>query len=78
MLWVHCRYCLPADMPELCRDFDKKKTYIYKPDGGCQGDGIFLLKDPSDLAKRTRSNAVVQGMPLVWFVALPSLACGVT
>ncbi|OXB76378.1 UNVERIFIED_CONTAM: hypothetical protein H355_006789 [Colinus virginianus] len=26
-----------------------KPTFIVKPDGGCQGDGIYLIKDPSDV-----------------------------
>ncbi|NWT18719.1 TTL11 polyglutamylase, partial [Vireo altiloquus] len=26
-----------------------KPTYIVKPDGGCQGDGIYLIKDPGDI-----------------------------
>uniref|UniRef100_H0VGB1 Tubulin polyglutamylase TTLL11 n=1 Tax=Cavia porcellus TaxID=10141 RepID=H0VGB1_CAVPO len=40
-----------------------KPTFIVKPDGGCQGDGIYLIKDPSDirLAGTLRSRpAVVQ------------------
>ncbi|XP_072208617.1 tubulin polyglutamylase TTLL11 isoform X2 [Excalfactoria chinensis] len=26
-----------------------KPTFIVKPDGGCQGDGIYLIKDPNDV-----------------------------
>ncbi|XP_038601590.1 tubulin polyglutamylase TTLL11 [Tachyglossus aculeatus] len=26
-----------------------KPTFIVKPDGGCQGDGIYLINDPSDI-----------------------------
>ncbi|XP_068105121.1 tubulin polyglutamylase TTLL11 isoform X2 [Hyperolius riggenbachi] len=26
-----------------------KPTFIVKPDGGCQGDGIYLIKDPSEV-----------------------------
>ncbi|CAH2316641.1 tubulin polyglutamylase TTLL11 [Pelobates cultripes] len=26
-----------------------KPTFIVKPDGGCQGDGIYLIKDPADI-----------------------------
>ncbi|XP_054989365.1 tubulin polyglutamylase TTLL11 isoform X1 [Sorex araneus] len=40
-----------------------KPTFIVKPDGGCQGDGIYLIRDPSDarLAGIVRSRpAVVQ------------------
>ncbi|XP_052525659.1 tubulin polyglutamylase TTLL11 isoform X4 [Tympanuchus pallidicinctus] len=40
-----------------------KPTFIVKPDGGCQGDGIYLIKDPSDarLAGSLQSRpAVVQ------------------
>ncbi|XP_064379979.1 tubulin polyglutamylase TTLL11 isoform X2 [Dromaius novaehollandiae] len=31
------------------RDPSWKPTFIVKPDGGCQGDGIYLIKDPSDI-----------------------------
>ncbi|NWW14992.1 TTL11 polyglutamylase, partial [Falcunculus frontatus] len=40
-----------------------KPTFIVKPDGGCQGDGIYLIKDPNDirLTGSTQSRpAVVQ------------------
>ncbi|KAL0965260.1 hypothetical protein UPYG_G00278960 [Umbra pygmaea] len=30
-------------------DASLKPTFIVKPDGGSQGDGIFLIRDPSDL-----------------------------
>ncbi|XP_077692127.1 tubulin polyglutamylase TTLL11 isoform X3 [Eretmochelys imbricata] len=38
-----------------------KPTFIVKPDGGCQGDGIYLIKDPSDirLAGNLQSRPVV-------------------
>nr|XP_035963704.1 tubulin polyglutamylase TTLL11 isoform X2 [Halichoerus grypus] len=28
-----------------------KPTFIVKPDSGCQGDGIYLIKDPSDIRR---------------------------
>ncbi|XP_053512229.1 tubulin polyglutamylase TTLL11 isoform X1 [Artibeus jamaicensis] len=40
-----------------------KPTFIVKPDGGCQGDGIYLIKDPSDIrlaGTLQRRPAVVQ------------------
>ncbi|XP_038230223.1 tubulin polyglutamylase TTLL11 isoform X3 [Dermochelys coriacea] len=38
-----------------------KPTFIVKPDSGCQGDGIYLIKDPSDirLAGNLQSRPVV-------------------
>ncbi|XP_073455628.1 tubulin polyglutamylase TTLL11 isoform X2 [Aquarana catesbeiana] len=38
-----------------------KPTFIVKPDGGCQGDGIYLIKDPSEV----RIMASVQNRPAV-------------
>ncbi|XP_060246033.1 tubulin polyglutamylase TTLL11 isoform X5 [Meriones unguiculatus] len=38
-----------------------KPTFIVKPDGGCQGDGIYLIKDPSD----TRLTGTLQSRPAV-------------
>lgn len=32
-------------------------TFIVKPDGGSQGDGIYLIRDPSDLKLMTASQA---------------------
>lgn len=40
-----------------------KPTFIVKPDGGCQGDGIYLIKDPGDIrlaGTLQRRPAVVQ------------------
>ncbi|XP_008831668.1 tubulin polyglutamylase TTLL11 [Nannospalax galili] len=36
---------------QMVKDGDPswKPTFIVKPDGGCQGDGIYLIKDPSDI-----------------------------
>ncbi|KAM3911040.1 tubulin polyglutamylase TTLL11 [Leptodactylus fuscus] len=35
----------------LARDADPsyKPTFIVKPDGGCQGDGIYLIRDPGEV-----------------------------
>ncbi|XP_053551392.1 LOW QUALITY PROTEIN: tubulin polyglutamylase TTLL11 [Bombina bombina] len=38
-----------------------KPTFIVKPDGGCQGDGIFLIKDPNEI----RSLRMLQNKPSV-------------
>ncbi|XP_072841267.2 tubulin polyglutamylase TTLL11 isoform X1 [Pogona vitticeps] len=38
-----------------------KPTFIVKPDGGCQGDGIYLIKDPSDV----RMTGTLQTRPSV-------------
>ncbi|XP_071077200.1 tubulin polyglutamylase TTLL11 isoform X2 [Desmodus rotundus] len=38
-----------------------KPTFIVKPDGGCQGDGIYLIKDPSDI----RLSGTLQRRPAV-------------
>lgn len=32
-------------------------TFIVKPDGGSQGDGIYLIRDPSDLKLMSGSQA---------------------
>ncbi|NXK89365.1 TTL11 polyglutamylase, partial [Formicarius rufipectus] len=49
-------WILPEELPlfvaevRVLKDSDPswKPTFIVKPDGGCQGDGIYLIKDPSD------------------------------
>ncbi|XP_069078760.1 tubulin polyglutamylase TTLL13 isoform X1 [Pleurodeles waltl] len=44
-------WCLPADYGDLqayCR-MKKNKTYICKPDSGCQGKGIFICRNPKEL-----------------------------
>ncbi|XP_070308310.1 tubulin polyglutamylase TTLL11 isoform X2 [Odocoileus virginianus] len=38
-----------------------KPTFIVKPDSGCQGDGIYLIKDPSDI----RLSGTLQSRPAV-------------
>ncbi|XP_060056083.1 tubulin polyglutamylase TTLL11 isoform X5 [Erinaceus europaeus] len=38
-----------------------KPTFIVKPDSGCQGDGIYLVKDPSDI----RLAGTLQSRPAV-------------
>ncbi|XP_020028698.2 tubulin polyglutamylase TTLL11 isoform X1 [Castor canadensis] len=38
-----------------------KPTFIVKPDGGCQGDGIYLVNDPSDI----RLAGILQSRPVV-------------
>ncbi|XP_078483142.1 tubulin polyglutamylase ttll6-like isoform X1 [Ciona intestinalis] len=44
-------WCLPADYSDFqayCRT-KKNKTFICKPESGCQGKGIFLTKNPKDI-----------------------------
>ncbi|XP_078539376.1 LOW QUALITY PROTEIN: tubulin polyglutamylase TTLL13 [Lissotriton helveticus] len=44
-------WCLPADYGDLqayCR-MKKNKTYICKPDSGCQGKGIYICRNPKEL-----------------------------
>ncbi|KAB0365249.1 hypothetical protein FD754_009405 [Muntiacus muntjak] len=38
-----------------------KPTFIVKPDSGCQGDGIYLIKDPNDI----RLSGTLQSRPAV-------------
>ncbi|KAG9354237.1 hypothetical protein JZ751_012361 [Albula glossodonta] len=44
-------YQLFATQIRLAKDNDSslKPTFIVKPDGGSQGDGIYLIRDPADL-----------------------------
>ncbi|KAM5258780.1 tubulin polyglutamylase TTLL11 isoform 1-T1 [Hipposideros larvatus] len=48
---------------QMVKDGDPswKPTFIVKPDGGCQGDGIYLIKDPSDI----RLAGTLQSRPAV-------------
>ncbi|XP_053405828.1 uncharacterized protein LOC123566434 isoform X5 [Mercenaria mercenaria] len=44
-------WCLPADYGDFqayCRQ-KKNKTYILKPESGCQGRGIWVTKNPKDV-----------------------------
>lgn len=38
-------WILPTDLSDFKTQFGKNKTFIVKPDNGCQGKGIFLVKD---------------------------------
>ncbi|KAK1121654.1 tubulin polyglutamylase ttll6-like [Acipenser oxyrinchus oxyrinchus] len=44
-------WCLPADYSDFSAysRAKKHKTYICKPDSGCQGRGIFLTKSTRDI-----------------------------
>nr|XP_008526234.1 PREDICTED: tubulin polyglutamylase TTLL11 [Equus przewalskii] len=48
---------------QMVKDGDPswKPTFIVKPDGGCQGDGIYLIKDPNDI----RLAGTLQSRPAV-------------
>ncbi|XP_072816164.1 tubulin polyglutamylase TTLL11 isoform X3 [Vicugna pacos] len=48
---------------QMVKDGDPswKPTFIVKPDSGCQGDGIYLIKDPSDI----RLAGTLQSRPAV-------------
>ncbi|CAF0827290.1 unnamed protein product [Rotaria sordida] len=54
-------WCLPADYSDFAKYYTEKKykTYISKPDVGCQGRGIFITKNPGRDIKPT-DNFVVQ------------------
>ncbi|NWI34267.1 TTL11 polyglutamylase, partial [Sula dactylatra] len=62
-------WILPEEFPlfvaevRMMKDSDPswKPTFIVKPDGGCQGDGIYLIKDPSDI----RLTGSIQSRPAV-------------
>ncbi|NWR74801.1 TTL11 polyglutamylase, partial [Centropus unirufus] len=56
-------FSLFVDQVRMMKDSDPawKPTFIVKPDGGCQGDGIYLIKDPSDI----RLTGSVQSRPAV-------------
>ena len=45
-------YMLPHDMKEFLGQITDKrnKTFIVKPEAGCQGKGIFLTRNPETLA----------------------------
>ncbi len=46
-------YLLPADTNALMNKFNRnnKKIYIVKPVASSQGNGIFLIKKPSEIPK---------------------------
>uniref|UniRef100_A0A8B9TIU5 Tubulin tyrosine ligase like 11 n=1 Tax=Anas platyrhynchos TaxID=8839 RepID=A0A8B9TIU5_ANAPL len=62
-------WILPEEFPlfvdevQMMKESDPswKPTFIVKPDGGCQGDGIYLVKDPSDV----RLTGSLQNRPAV-------------
>uniref|UniRef100_A0A8B9F5F0 Tubulin tyrosine ligase like 11 n=1 Tax=Amazona collaria TaxID=241587 RepID=A0A8B9F5F0_9PSIT len=62
-------WILPEELPlfvdevRMMKDSDPswKPTFIVKPDGGCQGDGIYLIRDPSDI----RQTGSIQSRPAV-------------
>ncbi|XP_068067017.1 tubulin polyglutamylase TTLL11 isoform X3 [Anomalospiza imberbis] len=62
-------WILPEELPlfvaevRMMKDSNPswKPTFIVKPDGGCQGDGIYLIKDPSDI----RLTGSIQSRPAV-------------
>ncbi|XP_035411255.1 LOW QUALITY PROTEIN: tubulin polyglutamylase TTLL11 [Cygnus atratus] len=62
-------WILPEEFPlfvdevQMMKESDPswKPTFIVKPDGGCQGDGIYLVKDPNDV----RLTGSLQSRPAV-------------
>ncbi|XP_066112412.1 tubulin polyglutamylase TTLL11 isoform X1 [Saccopteryx bilineata] len=52
-----------AAQVQMVKDDDPswKPTFIVKPDSGCQGDGIYLIKDPNDI----RLSGTLQRRPAV-------------
>ncbi|NXA81421.1 TTL11 polyglutamylase, partial [Thryothorus ludovicianus] len=62
-------WILPEELPlfvaevRMLKDSNPswKPTFIVKPDGGCQGDGIYLIKDPRDI----RLTGSIQSRPAV-------------
>eukprot|EP00117_Sycon_ciliatum_P041226 scpid16248/ scgid30201/ Tubulin polyglutamylase ttll6; Tubulin tyrosine ligase-like family member 6 len=53
-------WCMPQDYGDFqafCRT-KKNKTFIKKPDAGCQGKGIVVTRNPKDIS--TKDNCVVQ------------------
>ncbi|CAE7713011.1 TTLL11, partial [Symbiodinium microadriaticum] len=52
-------WLLPAETDELCQWLDKHKgsTVIVKPEGGSQGDGIFLVQDAASLRLKLSAKA---------------------
>ncbi|NXH94793.1 TTL11 polyglutamylase, partial [Pachycephala philippinensis] len=62
-------WILPEELSLFVDEFHRMKdsdpswkpTFIVKPDGGCQGDGIYLIKDPSDV----RLTGSIQSRPAV-------------
>ncbi|XP_067397862.1 tubulin polyglutamylase TTLL11 isoform X4 [Emydura macquarii macquarii] len=51
MIMTHSQVKSTSFQVRMMKDNDPpwKPTFIVKPDGGCQGDGIYLIKDPSDI-----------------------------
>lgn len=49
-------WCLPADLGDLnaYARSRRNRTYILKPDTGCQGKGIYLTRSVRDLKPHTR------------------------
>nr|XP_060613570.1 tubulin polyglutamylase TTLL11 [Anolis sagrei ordinatus] len=48
-----------------------RPTFIVKPDGGCQGDGIYLIKDPGDV--RMSSNLQTRPAVVQEYISKPLL-----
>jgi tubulin polyglutamylase TTLL6/13 len=44
-------WIVPADNNDFKKEFNSKlnKTFIVKPEAGCQGRGIFLIRRPQDI-----------------------------
>ncbi|CAJ1354590.1 unnamed protein product [Effrenium voratum] len=55
-------WILPTDMSDFKQQFNtvKKQTFIIKPDNGCQGKGIFLIRDVEKVPVDFSSTHVAQ------------------
>ncbi|XP_074702204.1 tubulin polyglutamylase TTLL11 isoform X3 [Strix aluco] len=63
MIMIYSQVKSTSFQVRMMKDSDPswKPTFIVKPDGGCQGDGIYLIKDPSDI----RLTGSIQSRPAV-------------
>lgn len=59
-----------GDFQTFCRS-RKNKTFISKPESGCQGKGIFVFKNPKEI--KPGEHCVVQ--QYIAKVGLPSQVC---
>ncbi|KAK3235051.1 hypothetical protein CYMTET_54723 [Cymbomonas tetramitiformis] len=70
-------FILPAEAPEFLAQFSskKKKTFIIKPDGGCQGKGIVLVQ-AAEQAMKALEELVTENVVAQRYLAKPYLIEG--